>query len=161
MIRVCLLTLSVVALLPLTTTAADNVGLKPPSFPVLVQADGLKWAAGPPALPKGAQIAVLYGDPAKEGPFVYRLKLPAGYKVPPHTHPNDEDVTVLSGTLRIGMGDTLDEAIGEAVKAGGYLHMPRGMRHYAMFSEDTIIQLSGTGPTDITYVNPTDDPRNY
>ena len=62
----------------------------------------MKWAPAPPALPPGAQAVVLAGDPGKEGIFVIRLKLPAGYRVPPHWHPSDELVTVLSGTLQVG-----------------------------------------------------------
>jgi quercetin dioxygenase-like cupin family protein len=122
--------LAIVALLPLGATADEFIVGQPGS---------LKWGAAPPALPKGAQMAILFGDPAKEGQFVYRLKVPAGTKVPAHTHPNDENVTVLSGTFHIGTGDKLDETKGEALKAGGYMHMPKGVQHYAWFSEDTII----------------------
>jgi quercetin dioxygenase-like cupin family protein len=126
---------------------------------IVAQPGTLKWGAAPPALPKGAQIAILFGDPAKEGQFIYRLKVPAGYKVPAHTHPNDENVTVLSGTFHIGTGEKLDETKGEGLKAGGYMHMPKGIRHFAWFSEDTIIQLNGVGPAGIAYVDPADDPR--
>jgi quercetin dioxygenase-like cupin family protein len=126
---------------------------------IVVQADSLKWAAGPPTLPKGAQMAILYGDPAKEGPYVYRVKFPAGSKVPAHMHPNDENVTVISGTVHIGTGDKLDEQKGEAVKAGGYFHMPKGMHHYGWTTEETVIQANGIGPAGIAYVNPADDPR--
>jgi quercetin dioxygenase-like cupin family protein len=143
--------LAIAALLPLGATADEQHAV--------ARADSIEWAAAPPALPKGAQIAVLFGDPAKDGQFVYRLKVPAGYKVPAHMHPNDENVTVLSGTLHIGTGDKLDETKGEALEAGGYVHMPQGMHHYAWFSQDTIIQLNGVGPTGVTYVNPADDPR--
>src|SRR5262245_7449553 len=75
----------------------------------LNQAGELKWQAGPPSLPKGAQIAVLEGDPGKEGPFVFRVKVPDGYRIPPHTHPKTERVTVIAGTFNIGMGETFDE----------------------------------------------------
>jgi quercetin dioxygenase-like cupin family protein len=105
----------------------------------------LKWVAAPPAFPKGAQIAIVSGDPAKEGLYVVRLKVPAGYKVPAHVHPNDENVTVLSGTFNIGMGDKLDETKGTALKAGGFAQAPKGMQHYAWFTEDTIIQVHGMG----------------
>jgi hypothetical protein len=66
-----------------------------------VQADGFKWAAGPTSLQKGSQIAVLFGDPAKEGAYGYRVKVPAGYTVPAHMHPTDENITVMSGTFII------------------------------------------------------------
>jgi quercetin dioxygenase-like cupin family protein len=79
--------------------------------------------------------------------------------VPPHTHPNDENVTVMSGTLRIGMGDTLDDKKSQPVKAGGVMLMPKGMHHFAWFPEETVIQLNGVGPGGITYVNEKDDPR--
>jgi quercetin dioxygenase-like cupin family protein len=143
--------LLLVGLLPLPATAADDH--------VVVSADNLKWGPAPPAFPKGAQIAVVTGDPSKEGLYVYRIKLPAGYKVPAHYHPNDENITVISGTFHIGMGDKLDEKKGDALKAGGFALQPKGMAHYAWFTEDTIIQVHGMGPGGITYVNPSDDPR--
>jgi anti-sigma factor ChrR (cupin superfamily) len=87
------------------------------------------------------------------------LKAPAGYKVPPHTHPNDENVTVISGTFNIGMGGTFDEKNGQALKVGGFVHMPKGMQHFAWSTDETIIQLHGMGPQGIIYVNPADDPR--
>jgi anti-sigma factor ChrR (cupin superfamily) len=92
---------------------------------ITVSADQLEWGPAPPAFPKGAQISVLSGDPTKEGLYVIRLKVPAGYKVPPHTHPNDENITVISGTFNIGMGGTFDEKNGTALKAGGLCTCPR------------------------------------
>jgi quercetin dioxygenase-like cupin family protein len=88
------------------------------------------------------------------------LKVPAGFEIPAHTHPNDENVTVLSGVFQIGTGDKLDEKKVETLRAGGYSFVAKGMTHYAIFPEDTVIQLHGTGPQGITYVNPADDPRN-
>jgi quercetin dioxygenase-like cupin family protein len=124
----------------------------------VVQLGDLKWSA-PAAYPKGAQLAVIRGDPGKEGMYVVRLKVPAGYKIPAHTHPNDENVTVLSGAFGIGTGDKLNEGEGTQVKAGGYSFVMKGMNHFAWFTEDTVIQLHGMGPQGITYVNPADDPR--
>ena len=151
MSRNALVTVLFIALLPLTASAADDH--------VIVAPDGLKWSAGPAALPKGAQIAVLFGDPSKEGGYAYRLKLPAGFKVAAHTHPVDENVTVISGTFHIGKGPKLDEQKGEAVKAGGFVHIDKGMQHYAWFTEEAVIQVHGNGPSGITYVNAADDPR--
>ena len=119
----------------------------------------LKWGPASPALPPGAQVAVLAGDPTKEGIYVIRLKVPAGYKVPAHTHPQDEHVTVISGTLNFGLGAKLDETKAQALKAGGYAHAAQGMQHFAFMTEDTIIQVHGLGPQGITYVDPADDPR--
>src|ERR1700680_1782442 len=146
-------TLSLVLLLVGTTGAlADDMKMP-------VNASQLEWAPAPNFVPKGAQIAVLSGDPSKDGLYVVRLKVPAGYKVPAHTHPNDENITVISGTFKIGMGDKLDEKKGDVLKAGGFAHMAKGMQHFAWFTEDSIVQLHGMGPQSIIYVNPADDPR--
>ncbi len=126
---------------------------------VLTPADDVKWSAAPPAFPKGAQIAVLNGDPSKDGLYVLRLKFPAGYKVPAHTHPNDENLTVVSGALRFGHGDKLDEQKGALLKAGSFAMTPKGMAHYVVVTEDTVVQVHAIGPSGITYVNPADDPR--
>lgn len=113
--------LSLIVLLLLPAIAADDHAVVSP--------DQLKWEPAPPAFPKGAQVAVLSGDPAKEGLYVVRVKVPAGYKVPPHTHPNDENVTVISGTFNIGMGGTFNDKNGSALKAGGFA---RPERHAAL-----------------------------
>ena len=125
----------------------------------VVQNDVLKWGPGPPTIPAGAQAAGVVGDPTKEGGYVVRLKFPAGFKVAPHVHPNDENVTVISGTFHIGFGDKFDESKGQAIKAGGFAIAPKGVQHFAWASEETVIQLHGVGPGGITYVNPADDPR--
>jgi quercetin dioxygenase-like cupin family protein len=126
---------------------------------VIAQADALKWRAGPPSLPAGAQLNVLLGDPGQEGLYVIRLKLPAGYKIPAHTHPNDEHVTVLSGAFHLGLSAKLDETKGTRLTPGGFAHAAKDMQHYAWTSEETIVQVHGQGPQGITYVNPDDDPR--
>ena len=127
---------------------------------VTTQADNLKWSPQPPALPPGGQIAVLSGDPGKDAPYVVRAKLPAGYKIPAHTHPQDEHLTIISGSFHIGMGPKFDQTKGEKFTAGAYALMPKGMQHYIWFTEDTIIQLHGIGPIEFTYIDPADDPRN-
>jgi quercetin dioxygenase-like cupin family protein len=120
----------------------------------------IKWGPAPPSLPPGAQAAVLAGDPGKEGLFVIRVKFPAGYKVPPHWHPVDEYVTVLSGTLQFGMGDKVDAASMRSLTAGSFITAEKEMRHYAQAKGPTVIQISAMGPFAITYVNQADDPRN-
>ena len=120
--------------------------------------DALKWGPAPPALPKGAQLAVLAGDPGAKGPYVIRVKVPAGYQVPAHNHPTAENVTVISGTFNIGMGDKLDKKHAQAVKAGGFFYMPPKMNHYAWATSAVVIQINADGPFAITYVNPADDP---
>jgi hypothetical protein len=126
---------------------------------VLVTPEMLKWGPAPPALPPGAQAAVLCGDPTKEEPFTIRIKLPDGYKVPPHWHPVDENVTVLQGTFMMGTGEKFDADAATALPAGGFGHMPKGKRHYAFARGDTILQIHSMGPFQINYVNPEDDPR--
>lgn len=125
----------------------------------IVSADQVSWAAGPPSLQPGAQAAVLHGDPAKEGLFVMRLKLPAGYSIAPHTHPKPEIVTVISGALNVGMGDVADKAKAQRLAAGSFFAFAPGMAHYAHVDKETVLQISTTGPWAITYVNPADDPR--
>jgi hypothetical protein len=127
---------------------------------VIVKPSGVKWGPAPPALPPGAKFAVLVGNPGKPGiPYTIRANLPDGYKVPPHWHPVDENVTVLKGALLVGRGETFDLEKTEALPAGSYMRMPKGMRHFAAAKGDTIIQVHGIGPFEITYVNPADDPR--
>ena len=88
-----------------------------------------------------------------------RLKMPKGYQIAPHSHPKPEVVTVVSGTFRIGMGETADPSKAQALKAGGFFAFPAGMTHFASTDEDTVIQLNSTGPWALNYVNPKDDPR--
>lgn len=127
---------------------------------VATTADELKWGPAPPGLPPGAELAVLSGDPSKAGqPFTMRAKFPDGYKVPPHWHPTDENVTVIQGTINLGMGDKFDESQAKALTAGSYAVMPKRTHHFAFASGETIVQIHGTGPFAITYVNPADDPR--
>ena len=126
----------------------------------VVRPDQVKWGPAPPALPPGAQAVVLAGDPRRKGAaYTVRLKLPDGYTVPPHWHPVDENVTVLQGALLMGRGEKFDPGAAEEVSAGGFSHMPRGVRHFARAKGATVIQVHGVGPFEIHYVNPADDPR--
>jgi quercetin dioxygenase-like cupin family protein len=120
----------------------------------------IKWMDGPPFLPPGVKLAVLQGDPGKAGPFTIRLQFPAGYKIPAHTHPTAEHVTVISGTVNLGMGDKLDESAGHEMVAGSFAVMPASMKHFAWATAEAVVQVHGTGPFAIKYVNPADDPRN-
>jgi hypothetical protein len=119
----------------------------------------IKWGPAPRFFPKGAEFAVLSGDPSKDGLYVVRLKMPAGYKIPAHNHPTTENVTVVSGNFHIGMGDHLDEKKGVELTSGGYGEAPAKMNHYAWVTSPTIVQVHGQGPFSITYVNPADDPN--
>lgn len=119
----------------------------------------LVWRDAPPSLPPGAKIAVLEGDPTQPGAFTFRLKFPAGYRIPPHFHPVIEHASVVSGALSIGQGDRWDDSKLVRLDAGDFIHMPLGTRHFVVATGETVIQLHGTGPWGITYVNPQDDPR--
>jgi len=123
-----------------------------------VNANEIKWGDAPPDLPRGAQIAVLHGDPSKKGPFSLRFKLPNGYKIPGHWHSQDEHLTVLSGTFILHMGDNLDVPAHE-LQAGAYHFLPGKMHHAAESKGETVLQLHGTGPFDIHYLNPSDNPN--
>lgn len=126
---------------------------------MMVSPQQIKWSAGPPSLPAGARAAVLYGDPSKEGLFVLRLRLPKGYRIPPHTHPRPEIVTVISGAFHVGMGSKADPAKARRLAPGSFFAFDPGMAHYAHVQEDTVVQLSSTGPWSINYIDPADDPR--
>lgn len=121
--------------------------------------DNVQWK-DEPILPKGAKSALLVGDPTKAGVFIVWLKFPRNYPIPPHTHPFAEVVTVLSGKLGNGMGEKFDTQKGEILKAGSSFVLPTGHTHYVWTTdEETIVELIATGPWDITYTNPKDDPR--
>jgi mannose-6-phosphate isomerase-like protein (cupin superfamily) len=124
----------------------------------IIQPENLVWQEAL-SLPAGAKMAVLLGDPTQEGPLVIRLSFPGDYKVPAHTHPVNEMVTVLSGSAFFGVGDTLNIKQAESVKAGSFIFMPADMSHFVYVSDPTIIELHAKGPWAINYVNPLDDPR--
>ncbi|WP_299822583.1 cupin domain-containing protein [uncultured Jannaschia sp.] len=125
----------------------------------IVAADDVAFGEGPPHLPPGIGLVVMAGKPSEPGLYVLRLKFPAGMEIPPHTHPEDEHVTVLSGGFGIGMGETLDRDAAPMMGPGSFFQMPANMAHYAWAEEETVVQLTGTGPFQINYVNEGDDPR--
>lgn len=126
----------------------------------VVHGDAIEWGPGPPSLPPGAQAAMLMGSPAKEGPFVLRLKFPSGFTVPPHLHSKDEFVTVISGRFAVAHGENLDPAAAKPLPSGSFVHLPAGMPHHARAEGETVVQINGVGPFDVKYVNPKDDPRS-
>jgi hypothetical protein len=124
-----------------------------------LQAKGLKWMDGPEGLPSGSKIAVVSGDPGKAGPFTIQLKFPASYTVAPHHHPTAENLKVLSGKLSLGMGSKLDRAKAKTLSPGSHASAPAKMNHYAFTKTGATIQVSSTGPFQIIYADPKDDPR--
>ncbi len=125
----------------------------------MIPADAVIFNPGPTTLPEGVQIAVLLGSPAKEGPFVIRLKFPADYEIPPHRHTQEEHVTVISGGFGMGAGAAHDREAAPLLPPGSFVRIPKGTAHYAWTNEETIVQLNGIGPFGIEYVNNADDPR--
>jgi anti-sigma factor ChrR (cupin superfamily) len=123
----------------------------------VLKPDAIQWMASP-RLPKGALVAVVHGDPRKEGHYIILARMPDGYSVPAHWHTQTENVTVISGIFNVGMGDKLDKTKGEALGPGGFFSSGSQMRHYAWTTGDTLIQVTGMGPFDVTYVDPKDDP---
>ena len=107
----------------------------------------------------GAEAVVLYGDPSKDEMFAMRLKFPKGHKIAPYTHPKPEVLTVITGTFRLGMGETADPSKATALPAGSFVALSPGMAHFASAADDTVVQLNSTGPWTLNYVNPADDPR--
>jgi hypothetical protein len=120
--------------------------------------DAIKWGEPPPFVPKGAKVAVLYGDPSKDGLFVIRVKFPANYRIPAHSHPTDEVITVLNGTLLVGMGDKLAPGSAKAFPAASLIVTPAKMNHFVLTKQPTVIEVTAMGPLAFTYVNPADDP---
>ena len=146
-----------ISMFTLATFAWPSLLLAAEAQPPL-QPEEIKWGDAPPVFPHGAKMAVLSGDPAATGFVVVRLRMPAGYRIPPHFHPTDEHVTVISGSLAIGMGDTLDRKKSKTLKAGGYAVAPANMHHYAWTKTGAVVEVSLIGPFGMTYVNPADDP---
>jgi quercetin dioxygenase-like cupin family protein len=154
---------SIVIALTLGTASIPGTGVQAQAgetHHTVVRGDELTWGPAPPSLPPGAQAAVLLGSPAKEGPFVLRLKFPAGFVVPPHRHSKDEFVTVISGQFAVAAGEKLDRAATKPLPTGSFVHLPAGMPHYAWVDGEAIVQINGVGPFDVKYVDPEDDPRN-
>jgi hypothetical protein len=119
----------------------------------------IEWKAGPDSLAPGAKMAVLEGDPSKDGFFTIRLLMPDGYRVAPHWHPKTERLTIISGTVNLGTGDRFDTTAAKALPAGTYSSMPPKMTHFAWMTSETVLQLSSIGPWQVIYVDPADDPR--
>jgi quercetin dioxygenase-like cupin family protein len=154
------------AVLPLlfSSLVAAQEPAHPPHDPgpgehLLHRVGDVEWRDAPASLERGAQVAVLEGNPAEAGVFTMRIRMPDGFLIAPHWHPNVERVTVLSGTFRLGSGDVVDRAATTALGPGSYTSMPPGMRHFAIAEGETVIQLTSNGPWVINYVRVEDDPR--
>ena len=148
-----------VLLVFLAAAGSAQTPAKPPASAdghLIVRAEALVWKP----LRPGAETAVVSGDPAKPGaPFVMRFRYHGAARVPPHWHPTDENITVLSGTFVLGMGEKVDESSATELPPGAYALLPARMPHYAWSKGDAVVQVHGIGPFTINYVNPADDPN--
>ena len=128
--------------------------------PKIFNAADLQWRDAAPSLPAGAQIVVLDGDPRKEGSFTMRLKMPSGYRIPPHTHPTAERVTVISGVVQLGIGEKFDESVGREMKAGDFATVPPGVAHFASSTSEAVLQIQSEGPFERKFVGSAVEPPN-
>jgi len=134
------------------TLAAPGVRAATSAAPTIVLPSAVKWVAGT-GDEKGTWSAVLYGNPDKKGSeYAVRIKIPDGFKFPPHFHGASEQVTVISGTLLVGLGKTYDAAKMKALPAGTFAAMPANVAHYASAKGDTVIEIHGIGPETMTMV---------
>jgi quercetin dioxygenase-like cupin family protein len=155
--------LSAALLLPLTSLLAQQTTRakgRASQTATVVLPDEVTWGPAPAVLPPGATVSVLEGNPAKAGAFTMRLRMPNGYRIPPHFHPVTEHVTVVSGSLKVGMGDRFDEGQMKVLPAGSFGAIPPRMHHFAMANGETVLQLHGIGPWRLVYVNKADEPRS-
>lgn len=122
------------------------------SGPTIVTPATVAWAAGIGPF-TGTQIAVVEGDPSKAGPYTVRVKIPDGGRFAPHSHADVEHVTVISGTLLVGLGDAMDVSKMKALDAGSYVVIPSGLHHFAMSRGETVLQIHGTGPSTFDMID--------
>ncbi|HXW15827.1 MAG TPA: cupin domain-containing protein [Terriglobia bacterium] len=140
------------------TAQKKSSAATPKPSAVIVTPDKINWGDAPPVLNPGARMAVLSGNPNGPGEYVIRLKMPDGYKVMPHWHPTQENVTVVSGEFHVAMGGKWDDSKFQSLPPGSFAAVPAHHHHYAMAKGDTEIQVNGLGPFKLVYVNPADDP---
>jgi hypothetical protein len=144
--------LILVAASPMAQTPDNSSSL------LMVTPDKINWRPAPANMPAGARVAVIAGDPASDGPFILRLRMPDGYKIAPHWHPVTEYTTVLSGQMLVGTGDTWDDSKLQLLPQHSVFAIPAHQNHFAKARGETEIQTQGMGPFKRTYVNPADDP---
>jgi quercetin dioxygenase-like cupin family protein len=148
--------MSRIPVVTLTVLLLGAVRLAAQSSSLSVQA--LQWVPAPALFPRGAQIAVLSGDPFKPVVLKVLVSMPDGYRMPPHFHATDEHVEVRQGTFLVGMGDKLDAKKTIPLTVGDTATAPAGMHHYFETKGATIVSVTIMGPYILTYVHPKDEP---
>jgi quercetin dioxygenase-like cupin family protein len=132
------------------TGGASVVALTPPE---------MKWTKQGALAAPGLEQFNLVGDPTKPGPYTLRLKFPKGYRIAPHTHPDSREVTIISGVFATGYGETFDNARLKTLPAGSFYTEPANVPHYIEIEEDTILQVSGMGPSGRKFINLPETPK--
>lgn len=146
-----------IALLVLTASAMPLAQSEYAPMTSVFPAD-LKWANFP-IIPKGIQLATVYGDPSKPGPYIFRARMSAGTKLFAHRHPDERWVTVLQGTYRSAVGENFDLATATEYPEGSFYVTEANAPHFSYAVTDVIVQEQGVGPTGMAYVHDDDDPR--
>jgi hypothetical protein len=153
------LTLAIVGLLCLAGQLVTIAAHPGPHDKNAFTPDTIAWGPPPPFIAPGAQLAVIEGNPgASSGDYTVRLKMPDGYRIAPHWHPRRENVTVISGNFKVGMGDIFEKDKMATFPAGSFAFLDPDMHHYAMASGEVIVQVHGSAPLQFNYVHPEDDP---
>jgi hypothetical protein len=121
-----------------------------------------QWQKANKAMPYGMRVMYLYGDPSQPGPYIYRIRVPTAYRIPPHTYSDDRVVTILKGIWWTGIGDRYDPFKMDEYGPGTFYVTTAGTHHFDFARTEVILQVMGFGPvqTPIEYLNPDDDPRN-
>lgn len=125
-----------------------------PKGAIRIFPESISWGDAPPSLPAGAKVFILEGNPQQEGIFTMRVKFPPYYKLPAHTHPKDERVTVLEGAVYVGFGNAMDTANAQKFTVGSYYLNPVNEAHYVFTGEEGVIfQVTGLGPWGFEYID--------
>lgn len=143
---------------PALAIAADAVQA---AEQVLINAKSMHWSDAPPSMPKGAKVVVLYGDPSAAGRYVMRMLLPANYRIPFHWHSEPQQLTVISGELYVANDATYNKKLAHGVKAGGFVFLPAKAQQYVFTKHTTVVEIHGSGPFDVKYVDPNNDPEKW
>lgn len=151
--KLVLSTFLAVGLLNSSASLANNEYADEPTPYPMFTPSNIKWIDAPTIMPAGVKTAILIGNSDKKGEFVIRRHFPANYELPAHKTNATEYLTVISGTLQLGVGDKLNKQASRALPAGSFVVLPKGMHVYAWTKEATVIQISGHGPMHIKFLN--------
>ena len=140
-----------IAVLLLAGSVFSTVAVAQSNAPVPVLPDTLRWVSPPNV--SGLQAAWVLGAEQKPGPYIIRVKLATGARIPPHTHPDERTSTVLAGTIYVGFGETFDETKVVAIPTGAVYVAPANVPHYIWAKDgEAMYQEAGVGPTGTTFL---------